>query len=225
MTRCDVEPKIAFEVEYEDGERQMEKVNKDLLIRLVDKDSDVETNPYANAYIRQGEEWQCAVPSISECKPFPSNGALSQHERECVGSIVWDPTKVDDEDLYEYLAVLQKGSDIAEDGMDGDKDSDDENADADEEEDREPIPADIGLRHLHSCRYNIATARQGLERLVEEMEVDELVLTPADTRRFADAIKEYGKDFRRVCRAMNKEGKAEVGYRKVTVAQLTVFFY
>jgi hypothetical protein len=216
VTRCDVEPKIAFEVEYEDGERQMEKVNKDLLIRLVDDDE--ETNPYANAYIREGDDFQCVVPGIGECQPLPPI-AVAPVQDARVGSVEWDPTKVAGEDLHDYLAVLQKGADVTEDAMDEDKDADEE------DEEKEPIPTDIGLRHLHSCSYNVATARRGLERLVEEMEVDELVLTPADARRFADAIKEYGKDFRRVCRAMNKEGKAEVGYRKVTVAQLTVFFY
>ena len=170
------------------------KVNKDLLIRLVDKDSDEKPTRTLPASVRRtgGAPFRAA----SECKPLPVHGTLSQHERARIGTVEWDPTKVDNAELHEYLAVLQKGSDVAEeDGMDIDKDSDDENEGNgdDDEEEKEPIPTDIGLRHLHSCSYSVAIARQGLERLVEEIEVDELVLSrhQAVCRR----NREYGKAF------------------------------
>jgi hypothetical protein len=215
--------------------------------------SDDEEIQFENAVIRVGEEYQCTGI-------LPFSGLQMPPQSDCVadgraGHVVWDPTRIAAPELRSYLAKL-RNSDTKDAGEEeylidpwprelGPK-AQVEEQDKDpcgilkrgvipsEHPSIKPLPAyplrmDSGLHHLAECNYDVEQAGLGLKGLIKSSR--EMDSEKADNLNLIiEGIKTYGKDFAKVCSAINDVGEAEAvrlgsRYDPVTVAHITEFYY
>ena len=201
-------------------------------------------NQFENAVIRIGQEYQCTEIQTSSAE-MPSKSDCTADCR--AGQVVWDPTRISTFELQRYLTMLRSSD--SQDTTDeyfvdpwpheacGPKPQvQDHDNDPCNGLNRGEIPSDhpivkpisayplridSALRHLAKCNYDTEQAGLGLQDLIqkENAEVDYATA-------IIEAIKTYGKDFAKVCSAIN-EATDRLGSRRepVTVAHVTEFYY